>query len=240
MNWLNGMMGLIIADSRAKYYQVNNPQSIKAIGLIVGMKTKNPLMSYLLIENLAKNPNTALDALPELMKGMNLTLSEQIQISKDFSGKLEELDDKISPLNITLNEIKDVTKQIHPRFLKPKNKIVVEYLASNVATLNNITRSAFIYSGLQYIKMFEKAEVIRNHTSYESLRNNQKDLIDALIKFKAKGYNELMKIIENNEVDPEEIFSEGSFLGMYMLSSHALDEIEKSLDEISLANKKKK
>ncbi|WP_310554752.1 hypothetical protein [Flavobacterium sp.] len=54
MNPLNLIMSYFIANSRAEHYGIKDPQEIQKTGLIAGMISANPIISYLLIENKAK------------------------------------------------------------------------------------------------------------------------------------------------------------------------------------------
>jgi prefoldin subunit 5 len=53
MNPFNLIINYFIANSRAEFYK-KDPQEIQKIGLIAGMISTNPIISYLLIENKAK------------------------------------------------------------------------------------------------------------------------------------------------------------------------------------------
>jgi hypothetical protein len=54
MNPFNLLINYFIANSRSEYYNVNDPQEIQKTGLVAGMISTNPIISYLLIENKAK------------------------------------------------------------------------------------------------------------------------------------------------------------------------------------------
>ena len=61
MNPFNLIISYFIANSRAEYYNIKDPQEIQKTGLIAGMISTNPIISYLLIENKAKE----LQVIPE-------------------------------------------------------------------------------------------------------------------------------------------------------------------------------
>lgn len=54
MNPFNLLINYVIASSRASFYNVPGNQEITNTGLLTGMVSENPLMSYLIIDNKAK------------------------------------------------------------------------------------------------------------------------------------------------------------------------------------------
>ena len=137
MNPLNLIMSYFIANSRAEYYGIKDPQEIQKTGLIAGMISTNPIISYLLIENKAKelqviparNPvqtGTATPATP----APNTTTPDPILV------KLEELDKKLGENQKAITELTKKAESIEKS--SQENKTAIESINTKIAELPKV------------------------------------------------------------------------------------------------------
>jgi hypothetical protein len=148
MNPLNLIMSYFIANSRAEYYNVKDPQEIQKTGLIAGMISTNPIISYLLIENKAKelqviparNPvptqtmthGNALPAAPV----SNTTTPDPIL------AKLEDLDKKLCENQKVITELNKKADSIDKS--SQDNKIAIESINAKITELPKIVERIYV------------------------------------------------------------------------------------------------
>ncbi|WP_309608329.1 hypothetical protein [Flavobacterium sp.] len=140
MNPLNLIMSYFIANSRAEYYNVKDPQEIQKTGLIAGMISTNPIISYLLIENKAKelqviparNPaptGTATPAIPAI-PAPKATTPDPILV------KLEELDKKLGENQKAITELNKKAESIEKS--SQENKTAIESINTKIVELPKV------------------------------------------------------------------------------------------------------
>ena len=144
MNPLNLIMSYFIANSRAEFYNVKDPQEIQKTGLIAGMISNNPVISYLLIENKAKE----LEVIPARNPASTATETQgnkfeegstpQTNTQDPVLKKLKKIDERLEKNQEAIGKLTETIEKIPTSLLE--NKKVVEVIDSKNTELPNVVK----------------------------------------------------------------------------------------------------
>lgn len=148
MNPLNLIMSYFIANSRAEHYGIKDPQEIQKTGLIAGMISTNPIISYLLIENKAKeleviptrNPATT-ETGPQgnTLPGGSTTPTNT---TDPVLIKLDELDKKLGENQKAIGELTKKVETIEKS--SQENKTAIESINAKIAELPKVIERLYV------------------------------------------------------------------------------------------------
>lgn len=139
MNPLNLLLSLAIAKNKEIEYQVSDSQSLQNTALLSGVISTNPILSYFLIDNKAKQlqntivVNTAKTLASPAPKEIPIITPNVIPVilpkedtaSKEILKRLEEIKSEIVT-TITQNIDKSILDKIDERFIKSNNPKIIE------------------------------------------------------------------------------------------------------------------
>ncbi len=155
MNPFNLIINYFIANSRANYYNVSDSKEILNMGLVAGMISDNPLLSYMLIENKAKElevisttatiqpqPQPANPTSPKTPDPISTKLEQLSKKLVDNQKSIDDLNEKILSIEESTQKNKDVSEVINTKISElPKLTKQVLILENKVSELSN-TKSA--------------------------------------------------------------------------------------------------
>jgi hypothetical protein len=142
MNPFNLIFTYFLANSRAEHYGIKDPQEIQKTGLIAGMISANPIISYLLIENKAKeleviptrNPaSTGTGTQGNTLPGGSATPTNT---TDPVLIKLDELDKKLGENQKAIGELAKKVETIEKS--SQENKTAIESINAKIAELPKI------------------------------------------------------------------------------------------------------
>ncbi len=155
MNPLNLLLSLVIAKNKENEYHVNDLKSLQNTALLSGMISTNPIFSYLLIDNKAKELQTDITTENSVPIAVELPTSSQVpaipikleSTSIELLKRLETLKSEIIS-TVTLNIDKVISEKIDAKFLKSNDPKIQElsestrnYIASEaIISLNNLNK----------------------------------------------------------------------------------------------------
>lgn len=110
MNPFNILINYLIADSRVKHYNVSEPQKVKNTAVLIGAFSQNPILDYLVIDNQAKNLQSA------TIQTTNVTTSNSSSAAgtntttqnTDIKDLINKVDEIISQNTETQNQISNL------------------------------------------------------------------------------------------------------------------------------------
>ena len=161
MNPINILFSYVFAQSSAEKYKVSDTQKLQNTALISGLISPNPILSYLLIENEAKNLEV------KTMATGTTTTSNPVETPQNTS-----LDKKIEEIVTSV-----ITTKLSPNVLK-SNDPKIESLASQ---LNSETFPYFIEDQIKSLQNEKKSfEEIAKNKFIDKLQTEDKIKFDKL------------------------------------------------------------
>ncbi len=139
MNPMNFIMNYLIANSRANHYNLQEKQMLQTTALLTGMVVNNPMMSYLLIENQAKNAQVVPVPVEQKELPKPKLESNSPKTEKEIIQQLQELHKRNELSMKRMEEIasKIVGKEEIGIIVEEKIKIFAEKFFSDRAEINN-------------------------------------------------------------------------------------------------------
>ena len=133
MNPFNILINYLIADSRAKHYNVTDTQKVKNTAVLIGAFSQNPIVDYLVIDNQAKNLQSTTNQIA------NATTANSNSSSVTGTNIANTTDTDIKELAIKIDEIisqnTEIQNQIGILQTNDKN------LSDNISELKGITKN---------------------------------------------------------------------------------------------------
>jgi major membrane immunogen (membrane-anchored lipoprotein) len=224
MNPFNILINYIIADSRAKHYNVSEPQKVKNIALIMGSFSQNTMMDYLIIDNQAKNlQQNSVVAIANLVPSTNV---ENTQVdSKKEIVITEKIKEEISDIVST-----KILSKLSDHLLKSENPETIKLLSD---FRNDLSYFNTLLEKNEIEKTKKDIEELLKNKNIKSLDKNYQPTITKLRKIVAEnGYlNQMESLIENQKeyssIKFELLFSNSSI-------SRVIYDIEEKLRKIEL------
>lgn len=207
MNPINLLFSIVFAKNIAEKYQVNDTQKLQNTALLSGMVSSNPLLSYILIENEAKN-----------LQGETTTTvvsspATELPSSTTTDGSIEKIVNKI------------IAERISPAMLRSNNP-KIESLKSEIEL---VTLPYLVKNQLQKLEAcLPKMETIIKHPKLSQLDSDTLSMVENLKElFYTKNVIhkeiELLRLIESSAE------FNASILSSILFSAH----IENSLEVVT-------
>lgn len=105
MNSINMILNYLIAESRAKYYNVTDKQKVQTTALLMGAISQNTMVDYLVIENQAKNLQPKYDVKSvEIIDTSSETGNSNTNNSAENAIKIKVLTEKVEKIALMLEQ----------------------------------------------------------------------------------------------------------------------------------------
>lgn len=116
MNPFNILINYLIADSRAKHYNVTDTQKVKNTAVLIGAFSQNPIVDYLVIDNQAKN-------LQKNITGVVNQISNETGQNSSPSIPTPKLNEITFPSEEQIKKVlaEVISERFQHQFLKPLN-----------------------------------------------------------------------------------------------------------------------
>jgi hypothetical protein len=144
MNPINLIMSFIMAKSRAAFYNIPESQELTNTALLAGMVAENPMLSYIIIDNKAKNDsnnkkNTAVSGTPALTEGA-ATQSKENEGKDSIKNETAVQAVKQETLNIiTIEQLKSEIRSGND-ILKESLSAQLGNIKTEIDTVNEINK----------------------------------------------------------------------------------------------------
>lgn len=207
MNPINLLFSIVFAKNSAEKYQVNDTQKLQNTALLSGMVSSNPLLSYILIENEAKNLQG------ETTTTVTTSPATELPSSTTTDGSIEKIVNKI------------IAERISPAMLRSNNP-KIESLKSEIEL---VTLPYLVKNQLQKLEAcLPKMETIIKHPKLSQLDFDTLSMVENLKElFYTKNVIhkeiELLRLIESSAE------FNASILSSILFSAH----IENSLEVVT-------
>ena len=239
MNPFNMIINYLIADSRAKHYNVVDKNKVQNTALLMGMFSQNPVVDYIVIDNQAKN-------LPKIdtktVISQETAASNQQNSNSDTKDLISNNSNQGSE-SITLKQIKEqvtevITERLSGHFLNSENSETNKVLKD---FKKQTSKLRVISDKKDFAKSKVTIEELLKNKNLDSLDESDKETIGVLKNLIKKGgsFNKIETILDTNEeVSTADLLMSG------MIISNIIRDIQSKLDEIekdkvaSLDNKK--
>jgi hypothetical protein len=175
MNPFNLLINYVIANSRASYYNISGNQEVANTGLLAGMISDNPLISYLLIDNKAKTEGEKFNTPP-----VSAPIVVDLKPSQPASSG--------TVINLPTDTKTDTaeTPKGTPTKEEPSNVVTIETIEAKIAA-NNEKLKAEISTDLQNIKAdLNKINLEKVESRINALEQNSVEIKNSISEIKAK------------------------------------------------------
>ncbi len=228
MNPLNLLLSLAIAKNKESEYHVSDSQSLQNTALLSGVIATNPILSYFLIDNKAKELQTVVTAENSVAVAVALPAASQVPTipiitesdSIDLLKKLDTLKSEIID-TVTLNFDKAISEKIDAKFLKSDDL--------KIKNFNESTQKYAMKENLDSVKKLKSDfDFISDKENEKYTSKEDKKTIDYLkaTYFNDEYFTNYIEILKDEKKFPYVIFQYMIFSG----SSYKLSSIRSNIE----------